>query len=170
VANGQLILLRRTVWEQAGGFPTVRNETLDDVAIVRRLRETGRRTAFFRAPDLLRVRMYQGFREGVLGWRRNLGGLFGDRLGTVAVVLATLLVPPLALAAELLTGQWMAAAVLWGSGVAASALLRSGSRHTPAWSLLYPCDALLLAAVLALGVRDKRRGRLTSWKGREIKV
>lgn len=170
VANGQLILLRRAVWEQAGGFPTVRNETLDDVAIVRRLRESGRRTAFFRAPDLLRVRMYQGFREAVLGWRRNLGGLFGDRLGTVAVALATLLVPPLVLTAELFTGHWMAAALLWGAGVAASALLRSGSGHAPAWSFLYPCDALLLAAVLALGVRDKRRGRLMSWKGREIKV
>jgi hypothetical protein len=170
VANGQFILLRREVWEKAGGFPTVRTETLDDVAIVRRLRAFGHRTAFFRAPDLLRVRMYQGAREAVLGWRRNLGGLFGNQPGTVAKTLPVLLVPPLALAAELFTGQWMAAAILWGSGVAASALLRSGSRHAPAWSLLYPCDALLLSAILVLGVRDKRRGRLTSWKGREIKV
>ncbi len=170
VANGQLILLRRAPWEAAGGFPTVRAETLDDVAIARNLRAAGCRTAFFRAPDLLRVRMYQGAREVVRGWRRNLGEFLHRRPAVVLAILALLAVPPAALAAELLTGHPLAAAVLWGLGAAASMLLRAGSRHRPAWGLLYPCDALLLAAVLALGVRDRRRGRLTSWKGREIKI
>jgi GT2 family glycosyltransferase len=170
VANGQFILLRREAWERAGGFPAVRAASLDDVAIARRLRETGGRTAFFRAPDLLRVRMYRGAREAILGWRRNLGGLFGGRPGTVAWTLAVLLAPPLVLAAELLTGHWPAAALLWAAGAAASALLRSGSGHAPAWGLLFPCDALFLAAVLALSEHDRRRGRLASWKGREMKV
>lgn len=173
VANGQFILLRREAWERAGGFPAVRDAPLDDVAIARRLRETGSRTAFFRAPDLLRVRMYRGTREAVLGWRRNLGGLFGGHRGqpgTVAMTLTVLLAPPLVLAAELLTGHWPAAVVLWAAGAAASALLRSGSGHAPAWGLLFPCDALFLAAVLVLSELDRRRGRLMSWKGREMKV
>lgn len=170
VANGQLILLRREAWERAGGFPAIRTVPMDDVAIARRLREAGGRTAFFRAPDLLRVRMYRGAREAIHGWRRNLGALFGERPGIVAATLAVLLAPPLVLAAELLTGQWLAAALLWCAGAAASALLRAGSGHAPAWGLLFPCDALLLAAVLALGVRDHRQGRLMSWKGREMRV
>jgi hypothetical protein len=170
VANGQLILLQREAWERAGSFPTVRTETLDDVAIVRRLRDFGGRTAFLRAPDLLQVRMYRGTREAVQGWRRNLGGLFGGRPGTVAAILAVLLAPLPLMTAELLTGHWLAAALLWGAGVAASALLRSGSHHAPAWALLFPGDAIFLAAVLVLGVRDRRRGRLARWKGREIKV
>ena len=139
----------------------------------RRLRETGSRTAFFRAPDLLRVRMYRGAREAVRGWRRNLGGLFGGQRGqpgTVARALAVLLTPPLILAAELLTGHWPAAALLWAAGAAASALLRSGSGHAPAWGLLFPCDALFLATVLVLSEHDRRRGRLVSWKGRAMKV
>lgn len=173
VANGQFILLRREAWERAGGFPAVRAAPLDDVAIARRLRETGGRTAFVRAPDLLRVRMYRGTREAILGWRRNLGGLFGGHRGqpgTVALALAVLVAPPLVLAAELLTGHWPAAGLLWAAGAAASALLRSGSGHAPAWGLLFPCDALFLAAVLALSELDRRRGRLMSWKGREMKV
>ena len=170
VANGQFILLRREAWERAGGFPSVRDAPLDDVAIARRLRETGGRTAFFRAPDLLRVRMYRGAGEAVRGWRRNLGGLFGGQTATVAWALAVLLAPPLVLGAELLTGHVWEAVLLWAAGAAASALLRSGSGHAPAWGLLFPCDALFLAAVLALSENDRRRGRLVSWKGREMKV
>lgn len=169
VANGQLILLRREAFEASGGFEAVRNETLDDVAIVRRLREHGFRTAFLRN-DGLRVRMYRGTEEAVRGWRRNLGGLFGSSPWITARALAALLLPPLALLAFGLTGRWVEAAVLWTAGAASSMIFRSGGGHAPAWGLLYPLDALVLAGVLALGVIDRRRGRLTSWKGREIKV
>ena len=170
VANGQFILLRREAWERAGGFPAIRAVPLDDVAMARLLRETGSRTAFFRAPDLLRVHMYRGVREAINGWRRNLGGLFVGQPCTVARILTVLLAPPLVLAAEILTGQWLAAALLWAAGAAASALLRSGSGHAPAWGLLFPCDSLFLAGVIALSESDRRRGRLMSWKGREMKV
>lgn len=165
VANGQFILLRREAWEAAGGFETVRNEPIDDVAIVTRLRRSGFRTAFFREPGL-RVRMYRGFGETWRGWRRNLGGIFGPQPRTLAAVLAFLLVPALALAGFLAAGRWLEAALLWSAGAAASIVFRSGS----VYGLLYPLDAVLLAVLLSLGTADRRRGRLASWKGREMKV
>lgn len=165
VANGQFILLRREAWEAAGGFETVRNEAIDDVAIVTRLRQSGFRTAFFREPEL-RVRMYRGFGEAWRGWRRNLGGIFGPRPRTLAAILAVLLVPALALAGFLATGRWVEAALLWSAGAAASVVFRSGS----VYGLLYPLDAVLLAVLLSLGAADRRRGWLASWKGREIRV
>jgi hypothetical protein len=171
VASGQFLLVRRELVERAGGFAAIRTDTLDDVAMVRALRRAGGRTGFLRAPDLLRVRMYQGGGEAWRGWRRNLGELFGARLGAPAwTALAVVLLPPLALALALLAGSWVAAALLWSAGAAASMLFRAGSGHRPAWGLLYPCDALALAGALALGVRDRRRGRLASWKGREIRI
>ena len=169
VANGQFILLRREAFEVSGGFEAVRNETLDDVAIVARLREHGFRTGFLR-DEGLRVRMYRGAGEAVRGWRRNLGGLFGASPWRTFKALAVLLLPPLVLLAFAVTGRWVEAAVLWTSGAASSMLFRSGGGHAPAWGLLYPLDALMLAGVLGLGVVDRRRGRLASWKGREIKV
>jgi hypothetical protein len=169
VANGQFVLVRRELWEAAGGFASIRTETLDDVAAARGLRGQGGRTGFFRAPDLLRVRMYRGWTEASRGWRRNLGGLFGIAPATALRPLAVLLLPPLALGLALLAGHWVEAALLWSAGAAASALLRSGSGHRAAWGLVYPCDALVLAAVLTLGILDRRRGRLASWKGREVR-
>ena len=169
VANGQFILLRRETWERCGGFEVVRSETIDDVAIAERLRASGYRTGFFRAPGLA-VRMYRGWGETFRGWRRNLGGIFGSHPGTVAAILAVLFLPAAVLAGLLLTGRWVEAALLWGAGAGASALFRSGSGHSPIYCLLFPLDSLALAVVLALGTADRRRGRLASWKGREIKV
>jgi chlorobactene glucosyltransferase len=169
VANGQFILLRREAWESCGGFESVRSETIDDVALVARLRFRGFRTGFLRAAGL-RVRMYRGFGEAVRGWRRNLGGIFGQLPGTAAAVLAVLLLPAAALAAAALTGRWVEMVLLWTAGAAASMLSRSGSDHAPAWGLLYPVDALLLAGVLLLAILDRRRGKLASWKGREIRL
>ena len=166
VANGQFILLRREAWDACGGFEPIRSAPLDDVAMAARLREHGFRTAFFREPGL-RVRMYRGFGETWRGWRRNLGGLFGQRPALVARILAVLLLPVAVLAGFLATGNLVEAALLWSSGVAASAVFRT---ERPAWSLLYPADALLLAAALVLGTLDRRRGRLASWKGRKMPV
>jgi chlorobactene glucosyltransferase len=170
VLNGQLILLRRAAWEACGSFAAIRNVGIDDVPMAQLLRARGFRTGFWRAPDLLRVRMYRGWGETVRGWRRNLGALYGPRPAAAAGALAVALAPPLVLAAALLAGQPVAAALLWAAGASASGLLRAGSGHPPAWGLLYPLDALALAWVLAAGVRDHRRGKLVSWRGREMPV
>jgi cellulose synthase/poly-beta-1,6-N-acetylglucosamine synthase-like glycosyltransferase len=169
VANGQFILLRREAWETCGGFETVRNVPLDDVAVAARLRAGGFRTGFFREAGL-RVRMYRGWSEAFEGWRRNLGGLLGARPGIVAAALAVLLLPAAALGAAVLAGLTVEPLLLWTAGAAASMVLRSGSGHRPAWGLLYPLDALALAGVLALATLDRRRGRLLNWKGREMRV
>jgi cellulose synthase/poly-beta-1,6-N-acetylglucosamine synthase-like glycosyltransferase len=170
VANGQFLLLRRAACEQSGGFPAVRGEASDDVAIARLLAAHGFRTGFLRAPGLLRVRMYRGWTAAARGWRRNLGALLGPRPATAGAALAVLLLPAVGLAGCLAAGRLIAAALVWAAGVAASALLRAGSEHRPAYALLYPLDDLLLAGLLARSVLDFRRGRLAPWKGREMKL
>jgi chlorobactene glucosyltransferase len=170
VANGQYILVRREALERSGGFAALASAPADDVALAARLRAAGHRTGFFRAPGLLTVRMYRGGRDAVHGWRRNLGGLLGGRPATAATVLALAALPALALLLALATGRLLSAAILWAGGAAASAIFRRGSGHPPAWGLLYPLDALLLAWVLARGALDWRRGRLPTWKGREMRV
>jgi cellulose synthase/poly-beta-1,6-N-acetylglucosamine synthase-like glycosyltransferase len=170
VANGQFILMRREALEACGGFAAVRGAAMiDDVALVARLRAGGFRTGFFRAAGL-QVRMYRGWGEALRGWRRNLGGLLGASPRTVATAIVVLVLPAAAFGAAVLAGRAVEATLLWGLGAAASMLLRSGGGYRPAWGLLYPLDALALAAVLLLGTLDRRQGSLVSWRGREMRV
>jgi cellulose synthase/poly-beta-1,6-N-acetylglucosamine synthase-like glycosyltransferase len=170
VANGQFILLSRKALEKVGGFESIRHEPIDDVALAKQLVSHGFRTGFFRGPELLRIRMYRGLGETFRGWRRNLGGLFGGRLALTSSVISVLIGPPLLLVSAALTGNWWAGFSLWGFGVATSFLFRRGSGHSVVPALLYPLDALLLGTVIVVGVSDHSRGRLASWKGREISL
>lgn len=168
VANGQFFLLRTDALRAIGGFESVRSATLDDVALARRLRAGGFRHGFFRAPGLLSVRMYRGFRGSFRGWRRNVGVYFVRRVGPATAVLTALLAPPLLLLALVAVRQPGAAVLLWAGGALASAVLRRGGGHPPAYALVYPLDAVAVAVCLLLGLRDARRGALVPWKGRAV--
>lgn len=168
VANGQFFLVRREALESIGGFESIRDQALDDVALARRLRGGGFRHAFFRAPDLLRIRMYEGLVESFRGWRRNLGGIFAGRFGLACYLLFLLLFPVLLMVWGVLIKDWAAVGVTWAAGALASVLFRRGSGHPAAVGLLYPCDSLLAASCMILGLRDAKKGRLASWKGRAV--
>lgn len=168
VANGQFFLLRTDALRAIGTFASLRSAALDDVALARRLRAAGFRHAFFRAPELLVVRMYRGWGGTLRGWRRNLGAYFTRRPGRVTAVLAVLLAPVVLLAALLAAGEPAAALALWAGGALASALARRGGGHPPAYALLHPLDSSAVALCLLLGLRDASRGVLAPWKGRAV--
>lgn len=167
VANGQFLLLKRDAWDACGGFPRVKSAPMDDVAIAAALQKDGFRTAFYRSP-LLSVRMYLGGRETWAGWRRILGCLFGGDTSRLAALGVSLGLPVAVLAAAILLKDWPAAFLAWSGGAAASAIVRRGSGNSPLYGLIYPLDALALAAVATLCGLDHRRGRLASWKGRPM--
>ncbi len=167
VANGQFLLLRKDAWDACGGFARVKSAPMDDVAIVSALEKEDFRTSFFRSP-LLSVRMYLGGRETWAGWRRILGCLFGGDTVRLARLVAALVIPVTILVAALIKIDWPAAFLVWTGGAAASGIVRRGSDNSPAYGLIYPFDALALAAIATLCGIDHRRGRLAPWKGRPM--
>lgn len=71
-ANGQCCLFRRAPLEAVGGFAAVRESICEDVTIVRLLIAKGAAVGFYEAGDLIRVRMYAGWRETWRNWTRSL--------------------------------------------------------------------------------------------------
>jgi len=168
VANGQFLLVRRDALEAVGGYAALLHDPLDDVALAWRLTADGGRVGFWRAGDLLEVRMYRGGRATFLGWRRNLALLVGDRPAEAcALALAALLPAATALAAAA-SGSIPATVVAWAGAVAASLVVRSESGASAFWGLLYPVDALIFAGCVAAAATDRRRRRLRAWRGRPV--
>lgn len=75
-ANGQYILVSREAYQAVGGHATVATEILEDVALARRFRQSGRRVYFRYGADAVRTRMYRTWAQLREGWIKNLALLF----------------------------------------------------------------------------------------------
>lgn len=79
-ANGQYILIRRSIYEAIGGHEAVRDSLLEDVELARRAKRSGATIRFRYGRDAVKTRMYRSFRQMWEGWTKNLALLFPDTL------------------------------------------------------------------------------------------
>jgi len=79
-ANGQYILILREGYDAVGGHATVATSLLEDVALARAVKRSGRRIFFRYGGDVLRTRMYRNFGQLREGWTKNLALLFPSPL------------------------------------------------------------------------------------------
>jgi glycosyltransferase involved in cell wall biosynthesis len=75
-ANGQYILIARETYDAIGGHATVSSSLLEDVALARAVKASGRKILFRFAGDAVRTRMYRSFAQLREGWTKNLALLF----------------------------------------------------------------------------------------------
>jgi cellulose synthase/poly-beta-1,6-N-acetylglucosamine synthase-like glycosyltransferase len=75
-ANGQYILIRRDVYQSIGGHAAVAGDLLEDLALARKLKQSGYKIFFRYGGDAVRTRMYRGFAQLSEGWTRSLTILF----------------------------------------------------------------------------------------------
>jgi glycosyltransferase involved in cell wall biosynthesis len=79
-ANGQYILVSREAYEAVGGHAAVAASLLEDVALARAVKASGRRIFFRYGGDAVRTRMYRSFAQLREGWTKNLVLLFNSPL------------------------------------------------------------------------------------------
>lgn len=75
-ANGQYLLVARQSYEAVGGHAAVAQDLLEDVALARRVKQSGRKIFFRYGNDAVRTRMYRSFAQMREGWTKNLALLF----------------------------------------------------------------------------------------------
>ena len=75
-ANGQYILISREAYDAIGGHAAVSGSLLEDVALARAVKASGRGIFFRFAGDAVRTRMYRSFAQLREGWTKNLALLF----------------------------------------------------------------------------------------------
>ena len=79
-ANGQYILIAREAYDAIGGHAAVSASLLEDVALARRVKASGRKIFFRFGGDAIRTRMYRTLAQLREGWTKNLALLFPSPL------------------------------------------------------------------------------------------
>jgi hypothetical protein len=172
MANGQFWLTPRTVYEAMGGHEAVRSIVLEDVAIARRYRASGRTLRFAWAPQLAQTRMYRNRSEMFEGLLKNVHGtefsaarLVASIAGLVGFFLLPLGLLPFALVTGsfglTLLGGFLYVA-LFGKHV-----VFARSVGAPAvYGLLYPAAVGYYVVLLVTSLGRGLRKRTVAWKGR----
>lgn len=75
-ANGQYILITREAYDTVGGHAAMAGSLLEDVALARAVKQSGRKIFFRYGGDIVRTRMYRTFAQLREGWTKNLALLF----------------------------------------------------------------------------------------------
>lgn len=90
-ANGQFILIRRSVYEAVGGHSAVKNRIVEDFAMANLVKSSGYRLRVMRGTKVIRTRMYTNFDEIWEGWTKNLFFGLGKKWILVAFSVVILL-------------------------------------------------------------------------------
>lgn len=75
-ANGQYLLVEREAYEAVGGHAAIASSILEDVALARAIKRSGRKVFFRYGGEVVRARMYRSFAQLREGWTKNLVLLF----------------------------------------------------------------------------------------------
>jgi hopene-associated glycosyltransferase HpnB len=181
-AAGGCVLVRAKALLDAGGFVTIHDALIDDVALARLLKARRRRLWLgldaeiasvrrYSFPDLWRMVARSAFVQ--LGYRYwsvplVMFGLAFFFAGPSAIVVASVAAVALGVATP---ATWIAFAL-----GALARILETGAilrwvrhhriRHEIGWALTFPLAALLYGAMTVGSAWDHARGRGSAWKGR----
>ena len=183
IANGQFILIRRSVYAELGGHAAIRGSIVEDKALAERVKWSGRRLVLADGAALARTRMYTSLPALWEGWTKNVYLGLRDRpdllllgaFGALLLLAACLLLPLLPLPGllwYLRGGGWRALAallealLLWAAVLAARARAARGMGLSGWWALTTPLGAGVFAAIMIVSAWKVLSGRGVTWKGR----
>jgi glycosyltransferase involved in cell wall biosynthesis len=84
-ANGQYLLITRPAYDAVGGHAALSHTLLEDVALARAVKRSGRKLRFRFGGDAVRTRMYRTWHDLRDGWTKNLALLFPQTLRLAAI-------------------------------------------------------------------------------------
>ena len=183
IANGQFILIKRSVYDAIGGHERVKDQIVEDKAISEQVKWNGYRLIVANGYSVARTRMYTSLPEMWEGWTKNIYLGLSDRpslmllgaFGAFILLVAALFLPLwplLGISWYLQGGRWLALGVifqsliLWAIVIYARARVAMGMRISPWYAFTTPLGAAVFAAMMATSTWKVISGKGVTWKGR----
>jgi chlorobactene glucosyltransferase len=183
IANGQFILIKRSVYEAIGGHERIKDQIVEDKAIAEQVKGNGYRLIVADGYSVARTRMYTSLPEMWEGWTKNiylglsdrpslmLLGVFGAFILLVAALVLPLW-PLLGLFWYLQGGGWLAwivileSLILWAIIIYARARVAIGMGISPWYAFTLPLGAAVFAAMMFTSTWRVVSGKGVVWKDR----
>jgi cellulose synthase/poly-beta-1,6-N-acetylglucosamine synthase-like glycosyltransferase len=171
-ANGQYILITREAYDAVGGHAAVASSLLEDVALARAVKRSGRKIFFRYGADAVQTRMYRTFGQLREGWTKNLALLFPTpaSLAALRAIEFVLIAASAAIAiSATLRGSWQPAILAGTLAVVMYGLFLKRIRHAHfAWDAnLLAVLGLPLFSYLLLRSKSAHATGTVAWKGRK---
>jgi chlorobactene glucosyltransferase len=183
IANGQYILIKRSVYDAIGGHEKLHNQIVEDKAISEQVKWNGYRLIVADGRGVAKTRMYTSLAQMWEGWTKNIYLGLSDRpgllllgvFGAFLALMAALFMPAwplLGLGWFSLGGGWMALAVVAESILVWASILyyRARVAHLMGISRWYavttPLGAGVFAAMMFTSAWKVLSGQGVTWKGR----
>lgn len=175
VANGQFILIRRSVYDAVDGHIGVRQRMMDDFSLAQNVKRAGFRLFMAEGMDVMRVRLYHNLRQirsGALKAAVELTGGWRASSLVLLVLLAVNTLPIVFFVRAFVVGNELASLIL-GALVALQliyhGLVRVMAFRAPPWSgVTYPLGGIITGAILLEGMIRVASGAEIKWKGRDL--
>lgn len=175
-ANGQFFLVKREWYENVNGHESVKDQIVEDVALMRVLKRAGAKTRLMLGQDLARARMHTNFRQMFHGWARIFAGSSARSVRPMLVVMSFMLVSLITLAIE----TWMSFQTghpAWIGSAIAHVILMMGfvawiyatAGVSVIYTIVMPLTWPMVWAMLGYAVHVCRTGNVI-WRGTAVKV
>ncbi|MDP1714776.1 MAG: glycosyltransferase [Anaerolineales bacterium] len=183
IANGQFIMIKRSIYAAVGGHEKVKSQIVEDKAISEQVKWNGHRLIVADGTQVVSTRMYTSLEAMWAGWTKNiylglrgrtamlLLGAFGAMLALIAALFLPVW-PLLGLTWFLKGGGWMALAVIlesilvWGYLIYIRAKAARGMNISSWYALTTPLGAGVFAAMMLTSAWRVISGKGVIWKGR----
>jgi chlorobactene glucosyltransferase len=183
IANGQFILIKRSVYDAIGGHESVKDQIVEDKAISELVKWKGYRLIVANGYSLARTRMYTSLPEMWEGWTKNiylglrdqtgllLLGVFGAFVALIAALFLPIW-PLLGISWFINGGDWMALIVIveslifWAYLILVRARVAQAMEISAWYAFTTPLGAAVFAAMMITSAVRVISGKGVMWKGR----
>jgi len=183
IANGQFILVKRTVYDAIGGHESVKGSIVEDKAIAEQVKWNGYRLIVADGMKMAHTRMYTSLPEMWEGWTKNIYLGLRDQpslmalgvFGAFLAVIVSLVLPAWPLLGVFWYwngGGWMAMTVilesllLWTYMIYARSMIALKMGISPWYSLTTPLGAAVFGAMMFTSAWNVLSRKGVTWKGR----